>query len=619
MKMLQNNEVFGFIRPSVDAHTLGIAVITDLLRDCGYQVSIGSAAISNAVDEVHKLDNISLLSSWILKEKITRLGFSYRLDPVAAQISFGKVFHLLKEHNLFVEQGGPLKQIYFAGLPDACSRISQEYSNLIPVFIGDETPLESLKKLGVPDHKIPNKVTHGSVYDTQRMAFASNLIKSGKYQFHKPPDKGGYPEYGTFRDTLVARILHNRVKNRLPLIRVHVGPYNPNYLEAKKEFKSWLRTLGETGFLDIVSVGSSQLSQSDFGKDWGNRPNGGGVPINSEQDLREIWEASRPMLVRTYAGTRNIPQLAKIYEETINIAWHALSFWWFNQIDGRGPYNVKENLEQHIETLRFIATTGKPFEPNIPHHFSFRGSDDYSYVLSAYLAAITAKQMGVRYFVLQTMLNTPKYTWGVQDLAKSRALLVLIRELEDHTFKVFLQPRAGLDYFSPNIEKAKVQLATVTAMMDDIEPNNNLSPDIIHVVSYSEAVKLATPEIINESIQITLHALSEYRRLKKIGAMDDMKNNVEVQLRTIDIVNEVRAMRQLIEKNIVNPYTAAGLYTIFKKGIMPVPYLWEGRDEFKEAVKSKTSIIDGGVKVINEKGLALKPSERVYNVFNESH
>lgn len=149
--------------------------------------------------------------------------------------------------------------------------------------------------------------------------------------------------------------------------------------------------MSSAGLLDIVSVGSSQLSQSDFGTDWGDRPNGGGVPINSEKDLRDIWQAARPMLVRTYSATRNVPQMAEVYERTINIAWHALSLWWFNKIDGRGPNNVFENLKQHFDALKVIAQHGKPFEPNIPHHFSFRGGDDYTYVLSAYLAALIAK------------------------------------------------------------------------------------------------------------------------------------------------------------------------------------------------------------------------------------
>ena len=79
-----------------------------------------------------------------------------------------------------------------------------------------------------------------------------------------------------------------------------------------------------------------------------------------------IWEASRPMLVRTYAGTKNIPQLAKMYEETLNICWHALSLWWFNRLDGRGPYDLYTNLKQHIQTLKYIAETGNLLSPTYP-------------------------------------------------------------------------------------------------------------------------------------------------------------------------------------------------------------------------------------------------------------
>jgi len=215
------------------------------------------------------------------------------------------------------------------------------------------------------------------------------------------------------------------------------------------------------------------------------------------------------MLVRAYAGTRKVPELAWVNEEAINNAWHALSFWWFCQIDGRGPNTVRENLREHLEALRYIASVGKPFEPNIPHHFAFRGADDVTYVVSAVIAARVAKSLGIRHLVLQVMLNTPRYTWGVVDLAKARAMLQLVRELEDDSFRVILQPRAGLDYFSPDLEKAKSQLAAVTALMDDIEPSDELSPPLIHVVSYAEGSHLATAAVVDESIKITRQALGQ--------------------------------------------------------------------------------------------------------------
>ena len=614
LKKVDESEIFGFIRPVVDVHTLGISSVAKLVSDCGFKVCIGDAGIADATGKFASIDSISMVGHWICANNISRLGFSYRLDPDDACENFGRIYHLLKEYRHFREQGGLLNQVYFAGLPAACSKITREYNNEVPVFSGDESQVETLRKLGIPSEKIPQEVNHGSKYDDERFAFASELIRSGKWEYQLPPARMNYPSFGTFKDTVVVRISHGRMSGRPPLMRVHVGPYQKNYVEAKKEFKSWLRELSDAGFLDVVSIGSSQLSQSDFGTDWQGKPNGGGVPINSEQDLREIWEASRPMLVRTYAGTRNIPYLAGVYESTINIAWHALSFWWFNQIDGRGPYSVKQNLEQHLETLNVIARSGKPFEPNIPHHFSFRGGDDYTYVLSAYLAAITAKKAGVRYLVLQTMLNTPKYTLGVQDLAKARALLRLVRELEDNSFTVFLQPRAGLDYFSSDLDRAKIQLASVSAMMDDIEPGNPLSPDIIHVVSYCEAVSLATPEIINESIQITLNAIREYRKQKVAGHMDSMRNNAEVNERTADLYKEVKSIVSLIEANITDPYSAEGLYTILRSGIMPVPYLWEGKTEFSEAVKWNTAMVNGGIKVVDEQGIPVSPTNRVNQI-----
>lgn len=610
LKHVEDNEIFGLVRSDIDVHTLGVSTVAKIIQDCGYITHIADSSITQAIADIDNEKSVELLLDWIKSKKITRLGFSYRLDPEDAKISFDKVYALLKNRGMLTENGGSINQVYFSGLPISSKWVSEKYSD-VPVFEGDETAVETLGRLGVPRSRIPKKVYESSVYDTNRMIFAEKLIKSGVYKEIKPSNHLGYSSFGTFKDNLKDRVESNKIEGNPPLMRAHVGPYNADQKLAIKEFNSWLKELASTGFLNIVSVGSSQLSQSDFGKDWGSRPNGGGVPINSEDDLKSIWESSRPMLVRTYAGTRDIPKLAKIYEKTINIAWHTLSFWWFNQIDGRGPYTVKENLQQHIDTLKVAAKSGKPFEPNIPHHFSFRGGDDFTYVLSSYLAAKTAKKLGVKSFVLQVMLNTPKHTWGVQDLAKARSLLKLVRELEDESFKVYLQPRAGLDYFSPDFEKAKMQLASVSAMMDDIEPDNPHSPDIIHVVSYCEGIELATPKYINESIQITSSAIKEYRKLKESGELEDMKDNRDVMRRTDYLYDEAKAVVELLEKEIDNLYEAEGLYEVFKLGIFATPFLWEGRHEFSEAVKWKTGLVNGGITVVDDNGKPIRPIDRV--------
>lgn len=607
---LRGDEVFGLIHPAIDAHTLGISSVGQLLEDCGYPVVIADAQVCAAANQPSHLDNIEIVLNWIQQHGITRLGFSYRLDPAEGAERFGRLFHHLRERRLFVEQGGTIRAVYFAGLPAACERVKREHGHLVEVFDGDETPAETLRRLGVPSERIPPAMSAETEYDEYRLRFGKELVESGRYLQVKPPHRSGYAEFGTARDTVLARLHYAHQLGQTPLMRAHVGPYLPDREAAVRLFLDWTQQLAQAGFLDILSIGTSQLSQSHFGEDWTGLPNGGGVPLNSPEEFRAAWQAARPMLVRTYAGTKNIPQLARMYEETIHIAWHALSFWWFCQIDGRGPYSVRENLQQHIQTLRFIAESGKPFEPNIPHHFAFRGADDISYVVSSVLACRTAKRLGVRTLILQNMLNTPKATWGIQDLAKSRALLTLVRELEDKNFHVVLQPRAGLDYFSPDLPKAKAQLAAVTALMDDIEPHNPISPPIIHVVSYSEGSHLADPSVVNESIQITTAALREYRRLRAKGEVQDMTNHPEVKARMDEILVGARTVLRAIEQSIADPYSAEGLYTIFWAGFLPVPYLWEGREEFAHAVRWQTRVIRGSVKVVDERGVPIEPAVR---------
>jgi len=519
---------------------------------------------------------------------------------------------------LFSAQGGPLKAIYFAGLPSACEIVRARHPGISGVFSGDESPSETLAAFGINPKMVSAAVAGSVAYDDDRISFGRELIRAGDYLMLSPPSPDRYPEFGTSRDTLVARVRYRTQHELHPVMRAHVGPYESDRDKAVRRFLDWTKTLARGGFLDVLSIGTSQLTQSHFGRDWGDLPNGGGVPLNSPAEYAAVWQAARPMLVRTYAGTRNIPTLARMYEDTIHIAWHTLSLWWFCRIDGRGPNTVRENLREHIETMRLIAATGKPFEANVSHHFAFRGADDVSYVVSAVLAARVAKRMGIRHFVLQNMLNTPKYTWGVQDLAKSRAMLRLVRELQDDRFVVFLQPRGGLDYFSSDSEKARAQLAAVTALMDDIEPNNPVSPQIIHVVSYSEASHLADPAVVNESIQITHHALASYRKLRRHGLIDDMSKHPEVIDRTEWISSEARTVLQAIEGTIPDPYSAEGLYRIFAEGFLPTPYLWECKDEFQKAISWQTRLIQGGVKVVGQNGKPITAANRMRQVCFES-
>ncbi len=52
----------------------------------------------------------------------------------------------------------------------------------------------------------------------------------------------------------------------------------PNRTEAIKEYISWTEQLSKTRLLDVLSIGSSQLTQQHFSENWEGLHNGGGVP-----------------------------------------------------------------------------------------------------------------------------------------------------------------------------------------------------------------------------------------------------------------------------------------------------------------------------------------------------
>lgn len=606
---------YGLVKSALDAHTLGMSSVAQLLEECGYTVLISDATIAGAVDKISDQKSFEIFKKWIIDNKITHVGFSYRLDPTQALESFLRLVRQIQDDiHLSVTKGGLIKEIYFAGLPESCNLVEKEFRGRFMTFVGDETPTETLQKLGVPEARIPRSIRESAVYDELRLAFGEKLIKEEKHLQVRPFPGYDYREYGTPKDHLITRLAYAQRLNQLPLTRAHVGPYLKDREKALALFSEWLKTLSMSRLLDIVSVGSSQLSQSKFGEDWRDLPNGGGVPFNSAFELRAIREDASPLLVRAYSATNDIPRVAKILEENLNMAWHALSLWWFNKIDGRGPLSVKKGLTQHIETLKYIASVGKPYEPNLPHHFAFRGADDLTYIVSAYLAAKTAKLLGIRYLVLQNMLNIPKSTWGVRDLAKSRALLRLVEQLVDRNFRVIYQPRAGLDYFSPDVERAKQQLAAVSALMDDVEPENKESPEIIHVVSYSEALFLANPEVVNESVQITKAALEFYPEFRKINAVEDIIQSKELAEKVEELWEEATLLIKDIEATVKDLYTGEGLYSVFRMGYFPVPYLWEGREEFSKAVAWNTKIIDGGVFVVDEQGRRMSVQDRLERI-----
>ncbi len=604
---------YAFLKPAIDAHTLGLISASELLTECGYEVDIARHEIQEAIVRYRETSQIERVCTWLEESGAEHFALSYRLDGRDAVEMLGRLLYEAQERRLFAGQGGRIRQVYYAGLPDAVEIVQAEFGDKIRCFSGGESSEETLRMLGVPEEEIPQDLKEAGKYDESLMAFGRELVQKQDYWRVKPPARR-YPGFGSAEDSLPKRLRQAKAAGSYyPIVRAHVGPYNAHLSRRENvdTFLDWAKDLGDKGYLDVLSVGSSQLTQSKFGEAWGDEVNGGGVPLATPSEFEEVWAAARPMLVRTYAGCKNIPQLAKMYEETIHIAWHAMSLWWFNRLDERGPLSLYENLVEQTEAIRYIGTKGTPFEANVSHHFAFRGTDDITYLVVAYLCAKLAKASGVKLFVLQNMLNTPRSTWATVDLAKSRVLLKLVRELEDETFQVVWQPRAGLDYFKPDLAEARAQLAAVSCLMDDVEPDDPTSPEMIHVVSFSEAAHLANPEIINESIQITVEAIRSWRKKRAAGDTMDARNHPEVEATYEDMLRSARYIISAMEKRIPDLYSADGFFVAFAAGFLPVPYLWRDKEKYPHAIDWKTSQSRGRVKLVGENGQPLSDETRV--------
>ena len=102
--------------------------MANLLRDCGYKVYVAKDDVAEAVEKIQKVNNYSLVKRWLVNNGITRIGFSYRLDPQEGCDYFMTLYHQLKADNMFSVDGGTITQMFFAGLPDTCELVTVKTS-----------------------------------------------------------------------------------------------------------------------------------------------------------------------------------------------------------------------------------------------------------------------------------------------------------------------------------------------------------------------------------------------------------------------------------------------------------------------------------------------------------
>lgn len=305
-------------------------------------------------------------------------------------------------------------------------------------------------------------------------------------------------------DYLVERIQQVRERENRPIIRAHIGIA----AETIEPTIEGIEKLADAGALEIVSLAPDQTSQELLAKfirgeeDPSKYLAGqGGAPIRTVADLKRLKAATRrgnyPM-TRIYSGTDELLELAKLWQEHLNSCFPAVPIFFYNRMDGRGPISIHDSFREHYNVIRYWASVGKPCEINDPHQWGLRYASDDMQVTDHVLVGLMALKLGVTQYVMQMMFELPPEISALDDLAKMKAAYELIEPLTRHyDFKIIKQTRSGLPSFPPDLYQAKGHLAF------GIYTQLYLEPDILHVVTHSEAHHEAKAEDIIESCQIT--------------------------------------------------------------------------------------------------------------------
>jgi uncharacterized protein (TIGR01319 family) len=305
-------------------------------------------------------------------------------------------------------------------------------------------------------------------------------------------------------DSLVERIWQVRERENRPILRAHIGIAAETIEPTIKAIEK----LANSRALEIVSLAPDQTSQELLAKfirheeDPGKYLAGqGGAPIRTINDLKRLKAATQrgnyPM-TRIYTGTDELVELAHLWEEHLDICFPAVPIFFYNQVDGRGPISIRDSFDEHYKAIEYWAEVGKPLEINDPHQWGLRYASDDMQVTDHVLCAIIALKKGIKHYVMQMMFELPPEISAMDDLAKMKAAYELAEPLTRHfNFNIIKQTRSGLPGFPPNLNQAKGHLAF------GIYTQLYMKPDILHVVTHSEAHHEATAEDIIESCEIT--------------------------------------------------------------------------------------------------------------------
>lgn len=304
-------------------------------------------------------------------------------------------------------------------------------------------------------------------------------------------------------DYLAERIRQVRERENRPIFRAHIG-IAADTIEPTIEA---IEKLVDASALEIVSLAPDQTSQELLAKFIRGEEDPdkylagqGGAPIRTIEDLQRLKAATQrgnhPM-ARIYTGTDELVALATLWEEHLNICFPAVPIFFYNELDGRGPISIRDGFDEHFRTIEYWAEQGKPLEINDPHQWGLRYATDDMQVTDHVLCAVIALKKGIKNYVMQMMFELPPEISALDDLAKMKAAYELAEPLCRHfDFRIHRQTRSGLPSFPPNLNQAKGHLAF------GVYTQLYMEPDILHVVTHSEAHHEASADDIIESCEI---------------------------------------------------------------------------------------------------------------------
>lgn len=404
--------------------------------------------------------------------------------------------------------------------------------------------------------------------------------------------------------TLIDRI---HWKSPYPIFRHHFG------LPTLDATTKGVETIARAGALDIISLGTDQDAQENFFSPERQNPRtrgAGGVPVRTREDFQDIYEASRCgnfPLMRAYSGTDDFIQLAEMIVETINNAWCAIPIFWFNRMDGRGPWDLQGSIHEHQKVMAWYGERGIPVEVNDPHHWGMRDAADVIYVVSAFLSAYNAHAFGVKDYIAQLMFNSPPGLSDAMDLAKMLACLKMVASLEDTNFRVWRQTRTGLLSYPQDSSEARAHLAA------SIYLQMALHPHILHIVGHTEALHAALPEDIIDASKAAQRVVDN-----AMHGAPDMGADPRVQERVEELCREAKvtldAIRSLLKTKDADPLLdPETLALAVRKGILDAPHL--ANNEYAPA-RMVTQVDERGAcnAIDPHSGKALSEEERIVSL-----